>query len=53
VLSRPEVTSAIVGASRAEQLADTLAAAEFKLDEETRAACDALWWTLPRRPLAR
>jgi aryl-alcohol dehydrogenase-like predicted oxidoreductase len=50
VLAHREVTSAIIGASRPEQLRDTLAAAEFSLDDETRAACDALWWTLPRRP---
>jgi aryl-alcohol dehydrogenase-like predicted oxidoreductase len=50
VLAHPEVTSAILGASRPEQLRDTLAAADFTLDDETRAACDALWWTLPRRP---
>jgi aryl-alcohol dehydrogenase-like predicted oxidoreductase len=49
VLSRPGLTSAIVGASRPEQLVDTLAATELKLDEETQAACDAVWWTLPRR----
>jgi aryl-alcohol dehydrogenase-like predicted oxidoreductase len=49
VLAQPGVTSAIVGASRPEQLTDTLVATDLTLDEETRAACDALWWTLPRR----
>jgi 1-deoxyxylulose-5-phosphate synthase len=53
VLAQPGITSAIVGASRPEQLADTLAAADLALDDETRAACDALWWTLPRRPSDR
>ncbi len=53
VLAQPGITSAIVGASRPEQLADTLAAADLPLDDETRAACDALWWTLPRRPSER
>jgi aryl-alcohol dehydrogenase (NADP+) len=49
VLAQPGVTAAIVGASRPEQLTDTLAATDLALDEETRALCDALWWTLPRR----
>jgi aryl-alcohol dehydrogenase-like predicted oxidoreductase len=49
VLAQPGITSAIVGASRPEQLADTFAAANLALDDETRAVCDALWWTLPRR----
>jgi aryl-alcohol dehydrogenase-like predicted oxidoreductase len=49
VLGQPGVTAAIVGASRPEQLTDTLAATELTLDEETRSVCEALWWTLPRR----
>ena len=49
VLAQPGITAAIVGASRPEQLADTLAAADLTLDDETRAACESLWWTLPRR----
>jgi len=53
VLSHPEISAAIVGASRPEQLAATLAATNFSLDDETLAACDALWWTLPRRPVTR
>ena len=48
VLAQPGITSAIVGASRPEQLADTLAAADMTLDDETKAAFDAVWWTLPR-----
>jgi 1-deoxyxylulose-5-phosphate synthase len=48
-LAQPGITSAIVGASRPEQLDDTLAAADLTLDEEAMAACDAVWWTLPRR----
>lgn len=51
VLSRSGITSAIVGASRPEQLDDTLAAVDLTLDEETLAACDTAWWTLPRRPV--
>jgi aryl-alcohol dehydrogenase-like predicted oxidoreductase len=53
VLSQPEISAAIVGASRPEQLHDTLAAADFTLDDEARQACDALWWSLPRRPFSR
>jgi aryl-alcohol dehydrogenase (NADP+) len=50
VLSRPAISAAIVGASRPEQLGETLAAADLTLDEETLAACNAVWWALPRRP---
>ena len=53
VLEQPGITAAIVGASRPEQLDETLAAAEFTLDEGLRAACEAAWWTLPRRPPGR
>jgi aryl-alcohol dehydrogenase-like predicted oxidoreductase len=49
VLAQPGVTSSIIGASRPEQLTDTLAATEFALDAETRAACDELWWSIPRK----
>ena len=40
VLRRPEVTSAIVGASRPEQLDDTTAASGVTLDEATLARID-------------
>jgi aryl-alcohol dehydrogenase (NADP+) len=53
VLAQPGVTAAIVGASRPEQLADTLAAVDCRLDAETLAACDAVWNDLPRRPQPR
>ena len=53
VLAQPGITSAIIGASRPEQLEATLAAADMVLDEETKAAFDAAWWTLPRRSLGR
>ena len=52
-LAQPGVTSAIVGASRAGQLDATLAAAGLTLDPEILAACDAVWWGLPRQRLAR
>ena len=42
VLAHPQVTCAIIGASRAEQLKDTLAAAELKLDPSVKKSLDAL-----------
>jgi aryl-alcohol dehydrogenase-like predicted oxidoreductase len=53
VLQRPGITSAIVGASRPGQLDATLAAPELTLDDDARAAFDAVWWTIPRRPPGR
>jgi aryl-alcohol dehydrogenase-like predicted oxidoreductase len=52
VVAQPGVSSAIIGASKPGQLAASLAAAELELDAELRAACDAVWWELPRRPVA-
>jgi aryl-alcohol dehydrogenase-like predicted oxidoreductase len=49
VLDQPMVTSAIVGASRAEQLRDSLKALDITLDDADRAACDEAWYALPRR----
>jgi aryl-alcohol dehydrogenase-like predicted oxidoreductase len=51
VLAQPGITSAIVGASRPEQLPASLAAADLALDPELREVCDSLWWSLPRRPV--
>jgi aryl-alcohol dehydrogenase-like predicted oxidoreductase len=53
VLHQPGITAAIVGASRPEQLDATLSAAELTLDDEARSAFDAVWWSIPRRPLSR
>lgn len=50
VLSQPAITSAIVGASKPEQLDQTLPAVELTLDEQTRTLCDHIWYTLPRDP---
>jgi 1-deoxyxylulose-5-phosphate synthase len=50
VLAQPGITSAIVGASRPDQLDATFAAQDVKLDDETLSAFDAVWWSLPRRP---
>jgi aryl-alcohol dehydrogenase-like predicted oxidoreductase len=49
VLDQPQVTCAIVGASRAEQLRDSLKALDTVLDDADRAACDDAWYALPRR----
>jgi len=51
VLDQPGITAAIVGASRPEQLDDTLAAPDVPLDAETRAELDAVWPSLPREPI--
>ncbi len=48
VLAQPGITSAIVGASRAEQLDDSLSAADVKLDAEEMEACNLAWFSLPR-----
>jgi aryl-alcohol dehydrogenase-like predicted oxidoreductase len=49
VLAQAGVTSAIVGASRPEQLADSLAAVNLALDAEELEACNLAWYSLPRR----
>ncbi len=49
MLDQPAVTSAIVGASRAEQLRDSLGALTCELDDADRKACDDAWYALPRR----
>ncbi len=51
VLAQPGVTSAIIGASRPEQLDATLAGAELALDAELTRLCDEVWARLPRRPV--
>jgi aryl-alcohol dehydrogenase-like predicted oxidoreductase len=50
VLGRPGLTSAIVGASKPEQLDASLAAVELTLEKEEQEACDLAWFTLPRTP---
>jgi len=49
VLEQPGVTAAIVGASRADQLRDSLRAVDVELSDEDRRACDEAWYALPRR----
>ena len=51
VLDQPGISSAIVGASRPEQLAASLAAPKVAIDEDLARALDAAWWELPRRPV--
>ncbi len=48
VLEQPGITSAIVGASRPEQLDESLAGVELEMDDEMRASCDDAWYTIPR-----
>jgi len=48
VLAQAGVTCAIVGASRPEQLADSLRGVDLALDAEERQACDNVWYQLPR-----
>ena len=50
VLSHDEITAAIVGASRAEQLRETLAAVHLELDKEALQFCNSVWFGLPRHP---
>jgi aryl-alcohol dehydrogenase (NADP+) len=52
VLKNPAVSSAIIGASRADQLDANVAALEVNFDAELEQACEAAWWSLPRRPVA-
>jgi len=48
VLAQPGVTCAIVGASRPEQLTDSLGGVGMALDIEEQQACDEVWYQLPR-----
>jgi aryl-alcohol dehydrogenase-like predicted oxidoreductase len=48
VLAQPGITSAIVGASRPEQLDESLRSVNLKLDDEEMEACNLAWFSLPR-----
>ena len=48
VLSHRAITSAILGASKPEQLDETLPAVNLTLDEEIMRICDDVWYQLPR-----
>ena len=52
VLAQPGVSTAIIGASRVDQLDANLAALDIELDDELREICDSGWWSLPRRPVS-
>lgn len=48
VLAQPGITCALVGASRPEQLAESLQGVDMVLDAQERQACDDAWYRLPR-----
>lgn len=48
VLAQPAVTSAILGASTPEQLRESLQGVDLTLAAEELAACDDIWYNLPR-----
>ena len=48
VLNNPVITSAIIGASKPEQLNDSLKAIEVKLDDEEIEFLNTLWYDLPK-----
>ncbi len=48
VLAQPAVTSAIVGATSASQLEESIPATELTLDREEMEVCDDVWFRLPR-----
>jgi 1-deoxyxylulose-5-phosphate synthase len=47
-LAQPAVTSAIVGASKPEQLRDSLHGISLELNEEEMQFCNQVWYQLPR-----
>jgi len=49
VLAQPGITSAIIGASKPEQLDESLAAVDCTLQEQERELLNLAWYTLPRR----
>jgi aryl-alcohol dehydrogenase-like predicted oxidoreductase len=51
VLAQPGITSAIVGASKPEQLDASLASVNVTLDAEEKEVCNRAWYHLPR-PMA-
>jgi aryl-alcohol dehydrogenase-like predicted oxidoreductase len=48
-VEQPGITSAIVGASRAAQVVDSLAYQDIELSEDDLAFCDEPWYNLPRQ----
>jgi len=49
VLAQPGITSPIVGASKPEQLQDSLAATDLRLEPDELEACNLAWYSLPRQ----
>lgn len=49
VLDQPGISAAIVGASKPEQLEQSLAAVNLTLDAQEMEACNLAWFSLPRR----
>ena len=52
VLAQPGISTAIIGASRPDQLDANLAALDVEFDDELREICEGVWWSLPRRPVS-
>ena len=50
-LAQKGVTSAIIGASRVDQLAASIQGGELALNEGLAKLCSSLFWELPRRPV--
>jgi aryl-alcohol dehydrogenase-like predicted oxidoreductase len=48
VLAQPGITSAILGASKPEQLTESLGGVTLTLEAEELAVCDQAWYNLPR-----
>jgi aryl-alcohol dehydrogenase-like predicted oxidoreductase len=48
VLAQPDVTSAIVGATSAAQLRQSVPATELALDADEMDICNEIWFKLPR-----
>ncbi|NWJ48855.1 MAG: aldo/keto reductase [Chloroflexi bacterium] len=48
VLAQQGITSAILGASKPEQLTDSLKGLEMSLDEEEMKMCNSIWYRIPR-----
>ena len=47
-LAQPGVTSTILGASRPEQLRESLGGVDLRLDEDELQICNEIWYKLPR-----
>ena len=48
LVEQPGITAAILGASRPDQLEQTLAGGSYRLSDEEREALDRVWFELPR-----